>query len=272
VILRAAVLGSPIAHSLSPALHRAAYHVLGLDWDYSAIECSSDEFPEFFAALTPEWRGLSLTMPLKEIVLDVVDDVSDVARMVRSANTVYRVDEHWQATNTDIEGIERALHEVGVHQVECVHILGSGATARSAAAAAVYLGATTIVVHARRAEPAGEVAQVAEVLGAKARVTHVHPVPIDGDLVISTLPSDAARHWAADEAAIGHSSSAALLDVSYHPWPTPLTQAWAVSGGPIATGRDMLLWQALGQVALMTGIDVRSGEHDVLRAMRAALD
>jgi shikimate dehydrogenase len=271
VTSRAAVLGSPIAHSLSPSLHRAAYRVLGLDWEYSAIECKADEFSAFFNALTTDWRGLSLTMPLKEIVFDVVDDVSDIARMVRSANTVYRVGGLWRATNTDIEGIEHALREVGVDQVDCGHILGSGATARSAAAAAVRLGARTIVVHARREEPANEVARVVEDLGAKARVLNLDPVAIDGDLLISTLPADAARHWADDDAVIGHSSNTALLDVSYHPWPTPLTQAWASGDRRVVNGRDMLLWQALGQVALMTGIDVHPREQEVLEAMRAAL-
>ena len=268
---RAAVLGSPISHSLSPALHRAAYGVLGLDWEYSAIECSSDEFPEFFAALTPEWRGLSLTMPLKEIVLSLVDDVCDVARMVRSANTVYRVDGSWRATNTDIEGIKHALRDVGVHHVQCAHILGAGATARSAAAAVVGLGATSVVIHARRTEPAWEVARIAEGLGADARVTNVDPVVIDGDLLISTLPADTARDWAQGEVVVQQPSDAALLDVSYYPWPTPLAQAWASVDRPIASGRDMLLWQALGQVEIMTGIDVRTTQHDIVEAMRAAI-
>ena len=134
---RAAVLGSPISHSRSPDLHRAAYAELGLDWTYEAIECNDRDFAAFFAGLDEHWRGLSLTMPLKEVVLDVVEDVDDRARRVHSANTVWRTADSstWRATNTDIPGICSALGDVGVDRLERVRILGAGATARSAVAA-----------------------------------------------------------------------------------------------------------------------------------------
>lgn len=266
---RAAVLGSPIAHSLSPTLHRAAYRLLGLDWEYTAIECTEIGFPTFFASLDDEWRGLSLTMPLKEVVLDVVDHVSDVARVVRSANTVYRSssDAAWNVTNTDIAGMENALREVGLGAIESADILGAGATARSAIAAVAGLGGTRVVIHARRSEAAEGVATVARTLGLEATITDLTPEPITSKLLVSTLPADVAAPWTSvTDSACG----AALLDASYHPWPSPLADAWHRDHvGPVASGRDMLVWQAVAQVRLMTGLDFE--DASVVEAMRRTL-
>lgn len=225
---RAAVLGSPISHTRSPDLHRAAYAELGLDWTYDAIECNDRDFAAFFAGLDEQWRGLSLTMPLKEVVLDVVEDVDDRARRVHSANTVWRTADSssWRATNTDIPGICSALGDVGVDRLERVRILGAGATARSAVAAVAEMGAVSIVVHARRPEAADEVVRLARDLGCSSRGADLDVQWGEDDLLISTLPADAGAPWAAalDADRIGHT---ALLDASYHPWPTPLAQAWA---------------------------------------------
>lgn len=266
---RAAVLGSPIAHSLSPALHTAAYRLLGLDWRYEAIECTEEEFPAFFASLDDDWRGLSLTMPLKEVVLTVVDDVSDVAREVQSANTVFRAGaEHtWRATNTDISGIENALREVGVESVSSARVLGAGATARSAVAAIAELGGSSVVIHARRPEAAAAVADLARRLGVEAMTSDLTPVPAACDLLVSTLPADIAGPWSA---CADSADRTALVDASYHPWPTPLAAAWQVhSSGPVVSGRDMLVWQAVAQVRLMTGEDF--DDADVVSVMREAL-
>lgn len=266
---RAAVLGSPIAHSLSPALHRAAYRLLGLDWQYEAIECTEEEFPAFFASLDDEWRGLSLTMPLKEVVLTVVEDVSDVAREVRSANTVFRdgAEQPWRATNTDISGIENALREVGVESVSSARVLGAGATARSAVAAIAGLGGSSVIIHARRPDAAAAVADLARRMGLEATVADLTPVPADCDLVVSTLPADVAGPWTQCAHAADRT---ALVDASYHPWPTPLADAWLAYGsGPVVSGRDMLVWQAVAQVRLMTGEDFE--DASVVSVMREAL-
>ncbi|MGA0209704.1 MAG: shikimate dehydrogenase [Candidatus Nanopelagicales bacterium] len=251
---RAAVLGSPISHSLSPALHTAAYRLLGIDWEYTIVECTKAQFPDFFAGLDEQWRGLSLTMPLKEVVLDVVPDVSDVARLVRSANTVFRAGsaQTWRATNTDISGIQNALREAGVATIDTARILGAGATARSAVAAIAGLGGRSVAIHARRREAAQETADVARAFGLLASVSDLQPVAGDCDLLVSTLPADIAAPWA-DVA--GAEPATALLDASYHPWPTPLADAWTHCGAPVASGRDMLVWQAVEQVALMTGAE-----------------
>ena len=271
---RAAVLGSPISHTRSPDLHRAAYAELGLDWTYDAIECNDRDFAAFFAGLDEQWRGLSLTMPLKEVVLDVVEDVDDRARRVHSANTVWRTADSssWRATNTDIPGICSALGDVGVDRLERVRILGAGATARSAVAAVAEMGAVSIVVHARRPEAADEVVRLARDLGCSSRGADSDVQWGEDDLLISTLPADAGAPWAAalDADRIGHT---ALLDASYHPWPTPLAQAWARHApiAPVASGRDMLLWQAVDQVRLMTGAVTDANLARVAQVMRSAL-
>lgn len=273
-MLRAAVLGSPISHSRSPDLHRAAYAALGLDWQYNAIECTKEQFPEFLASLYEQWRGLSLTMPLKEVVLEVVEEVEEAARIVRSANTLWRQDSSpsWRATNTDIAGIRLALAEAGVEEVQRVRILGAGATARSAVAAAVDMGATSIVVHARRPEPANEVVELAHRLDCAAESVDLEPAFGEQDLIISTLPSDVGSLWAAAVPAVDIAQTA-LLDASYHPWPTPLAAAWwsHAPTAPVASGRDMLLWQAVEQVRLMTGAVTGVNENAVVTAMRQAL-
>ncbi len=271
---RAAVLGSPISHTRSPDLHRAAYAELGLDWTYDAIECNDRDFAAFFAGLDEQWRGLSLTMPLKEVVLDVVEDVDDRARQAHSANTVWRTADSssWRATNTDIPGICSALGDVGVDRLERVRILGAGATARSAVAAVAEMGAVSIVVHARRPEAADEVVRLARDLGCSSRGADLDVQWGEDDLLISTLPADAGAPWAAalDADRIGHT---ALLDASYHPWPTPLAQAWARHApvAPVASGRDMLLWQAVDQVRLMTGAVTDANLARVAQVMRSAL-
>lgn len=271
---RAAVLGSPISHTRSPDMHRAAYAELGLDWTYDAIECNDRDFAAFFAGLDEQWRGLSLTMPLKEVVLDVVEDVDDRARQAHSANTVWRIADSssWRATNTDIPGICSALGDVGVDRLERVRILGAGATARSAVAAVAEMGAVSIVVHARRPEAADEVVRLARDLGCSSRGADLDVQWGEDDLLISTLPADAGAPWAAalDADRIGHT---ALLDASYHPWPTPLAQAWARHApvAPVASGRDMLLWQAVDQVRLMTGAVTDANLARVAQVMRSAL-
>lgn len=247
---RAAVLGSPIGHSLSPALHRAAYRGLGLDWTYDAIEVDEDGLPVFLAGLGPEWAGLSLTMPLKEAVIPLLAEVDPEARSLRSVNTVLPTPGGWRGTNTDVYGMTQSLLERGLDATpRSATILGAGATARSAVAALVRLGARSVVVCARRPEAAAEVVELASRFGLPGRSASLDPdaALVRADVVVSTLPGSAAADWAP----LAGSAGGVLLDASYHPWPTPLAASW--ESGRVASGRDMLLWQAVEQVRLMTG-------------------
>ena len=253
---RAAVLGRPIAHSLSPRLHRAAYAALGLDWTYDAVDCGAAELPGFLDGLGPEWAGLSLTMPLKQAVLPLLDEVSDLARDVAAANTVVLCDGRRYGHNTDVAGIVEALREAEVGPVSRAVVLGGGATARSALAALTVLGCSEPVLVVRSSPD--ETLAAASRLGVRPTVVAWSPEVLAGcDLLVSTLPAGAADRFAAHAADVP-----ALLDVVYDPWPTPLASACR---GIVVSGAAMLLHQAAAQVQLMTG------RKPPVEAMRSAL-
>ncbi|MFI6579037.1 shikimate dehydrogenase [Nocardiopsis sp. NPDC050513] len=263
--MRAAVLGSPVAHSLSPVLHTAAYAALGLeDWSYGLHECDEEGLAPFLDGLGPEWAGLSLTMPLKRRALDLAASVADLARQVGGANTLVRADGGWHAHNTDVEGIAAALTEAGISAPRDAVVLGAGATAASALAALRGLGlASPVTVLARDTARTGEVTAAAERLGHPVRVAPLAEIGdhLDVDLVVSSLPSGASDRYAELLAA----ARADLFDVVYAPWPTAAARAVSARGGRVVGGFPMLLHQAVAQVRLMTGVrDVPVG------AMRAA--
>lgn len=264
--LRAAVLGSPIAHSKSPTLHRAAYAAAGLPWRYDAIEVNADDLPHFLAALGPRWVGLSLTMPLKEAALSLVAELSTSAARTSAVNTLVlpgspQYPGRLIGYNTDVQGIVEAVGRHGLDRVESVEILGSGATARSALAAGVEMGASRVVIRARNGDTAHALGQLAKDWG----VAEVTIVELFGgaeigacDLTISTLPAGGADALASR---VQHAPGA-LLDVVYQPWPTVLAAGWA---GVVISGLEMLVCQAAEQIRLMAGV-----EPDV-DAMRAAV-
>ncbi|MBW8486554.1 shikimate dehydrogenase [Actinomadura parmotrematis] len=261
---RAAVLGSPIAHSLSPALHRAAHAAMGLDgWSYGAVEMDEEGLAGFLDGLDASWAGLSLTMPLKRAALKLADTVSDLAVAVGGANTLVRGGGRWHADNTDVHGIVTALAEAGLGDPGRALVLGGGATAASAFAGLAALGAREAVLAVRSPERAAASVDAGRALGLDVRVVALAEAAagITADLVVSTLPGTAADAFAAPVAASG----AALFDVVYAPWPTALATAVRARGGTVVGGFEMLLHQAVRQVALMTGRD------DVpVAAMRAA--
>jgi shikimate dehydrogenase len=253
--VRCAVLGSPVAHSLSPALHRAAYRSLGLDWSYDAFDVSEDALPGFLQGLSGSWRGLSLTMPLKRAVLDLCDEVSEQARLLCSVNTVLiEPDGRRSGCNTDVTGFVRAFQEAGIMALRSVVVLGAGATAASALAAVAELGADTVTVLARSAVRASFVAGLGRPLGLDVTVGDLgRPSRARGaDVVVSTLPAGAQS-----EVATGALAELAPLvfDVVYAPARTPLMQAALSGGGRVIGGFALLLHQAVRQVELMTGVD-----------------
>ncbi|WP_028048426.1 shikimate dehydrogenase [Cellulomonas sp. URHD0024] len=256
---RAAVLGHPVAHSLSPTLHRAAYAALGLDeWRYDAFDVTEDELPSFVAGLDAAWAGLSLTMPLKQTVIPLLDHVEPLAQVVGAVNTVLfqgaggsRV---LVGANTDVHGLVEALRE-GLHDraVATAAVLGAGATASSTLAALAQLGCSSPVVYVRALSRAGGLMRAAHRMG-------VTPVfrPLDAaaaeivraDVVVSTLPPHGADALADD---LAGAIEGVLLDVAYDPRPTALSAAWEAAGGVVVGGERMLLHQAAEQVRLMTG-------------------
>jgi shikimate dehydrogenase len=252
------VLGHPVGHSLSPVLHTAAYTALGLtDWSYESIDCTEDGFADWFAGLGPDWRGLSLTMPLKRVAIPLLHSVSDLARAVGAVNTVTWDDAGRSVgRNTDVYGIVEALRSVGVEKVGSASVLGAGATACSAVGALAELGARSVQLQARSVARAGEALAAADRLGVEASVIGLDQIQValDAEVVVSTLPAEAAATWADSLVdVLSHQPPGVLLDVTYHPWPTPLAAAWTAAGGTAVGGFEMLLHQAGSQFMLMTG-------------------
>ncbi len=257
-VLRASVLGSPIAHSLSPVLHRAGYAAAGLDgWEYEAHEVDAAGLAPFVADLDDSWRGLSLTMPLKEAALAVAVAVSDVATRAGAANTlVRRADGGWDATNTDVAGLVRALRPFLADGARRALVIGAGATARSAVLALAELGVTTLTVRARDTAKAADLLAWALDLGVgvvNGSVADIAPwVTTRDDVVVSTVPASAGESVAATVPA---AHAGVLLDVVYDGWPTPVARAAEAAGMIVVSGLDMLVHQAAEQFRLFTGHD-----------------
>lgn len=261
---RLAVLGSPIAHSASPALHAAAYRVLGLDWTYGRVEVTASTLPGFLAGLGPEWRGLSLTMPLKRAVLPLVPDHDPLVARLGLANTLL-LGARPRLFNTDVAGVLGALRTAGVDRVGHAAVLGGGATAASALQALGDLGARSVVVAARDPRKA------ARELGDAAAVTTFDALDLAAaDVVVSTLPGGVTVPLRVPERLPG----TPLLDVAYDPWPSPLGAAWATAGGTLVHGLEMLVEQAVHQVRVFVAgaPDAPLPQEDRVRsAMRAAM-
>jgi shikimate dehydrogenase len=266
--MKAAVLGSPIGHSLSPVLHRAAYAELGFDdWTYDAVDCDVADLAAFVGSRGPDWAGLCLTMPLKRAVLPLLDHVDRLAAVTGGANTVVFHPDGRYGYNTDVQGIVDALAEAGAPAPGSVMLLGAGATACSALPALIELGATSADVVVRNPARAAYLITVAERLDLRVRLVPFAELtagtPAVPGLLISTVPAGAADGYAERIRATGR-APAAVLDTVYAPWPSPLAAAAAAAGAAVASGFAMLLYQAAAQVELMTG------KSAPLEAMRAA--
>ena len=251
--MKAAVLGSPVAHSLSPLLHEAGYAELGLTrWSYDRFELQADELAGFVAGLDGEWRGLSLTMPLKDACIAVAAEVSPLARRAGAGNTLVRLDSgDWRADNTDVPGLVDALRPAWDAGWTRAAILGAGATARSALLALAELEVTRVHVYARN-QAKGE--QLLSWAASAAPGLDVSSAPLDHwfagtePAVLSTLPGGAADGFSLPDRREG-----LLFDAVYAGWPTPLARAAAVAGMTVVGGLDLLVHQAARQFALFTG-------------------
>lgn len=247
-MIKAAVLGSPISHSLSPALHKRAYLELGLNASYEGIEVKSGELASFLANLHSPWTGFSLTMPLKEEVLDSLDSVSDVALRAHSANTMYRVDGKWRGDSTDVSGVKRSLQPVGLLTSDEIFILGAGATARAVAVACDgVVGRIRVASRsaAREAAMRSAIWQSEIEFVPWGDTTHF----VSSKVVINTTPAGAA-----DSLLIAEGVAATLFEVLYHPWPSELVKRWRSSGLAVIDGLDLLINQAMDQIAIFSGV------------------
>jgi shikimate dehydrogenase len=272
--MRAAVLGSPIAHSLSPVLHRAAYAALGLSgWSYEAVECDSSQLAGQLGAAREDdaFGGYSLTMPLKLTALELVDELEPLAERVGAVNTIVRRDGHLVGYNTDVPGMVAAVHAAGIADVRAPVVLGGGGSAQAALAALAVLGAPSVRVLLRDPRKGEALERVADEVGI---ALDVQPWgrPEETDLIVSTVPSGAADPLAELLDGFAWPGSAALFDILYHPWPTRLAEVAQAAGVPVIGGLELLAAQAVGQIELMTGrvVDVgilrAAGEQALLRS------
>lgn len=297
---RAYVLGHPIAHSLSPALHRAAYAYLGeANLEYDRRDTLPDDLPAIMHGVrhpkgtedAPYIAGLSVTMPLKTAVIQYCDELSETARVTGAVNTVYPRGEKVLGDNTDVIGIVNALRHAGLEpnpERDEPAVIGGGATAISALTALHKLGYRRASVYARSLHKLGDLQAVAERLGVQLSTVALAEFPAEQKArrhnpVISTLPARAADDWApqlADPAGASNPAGASetadrpvLLDVAYNPWPSALASAWEASGGAVVSGLEMLLYQAVEQVLLFTDRTLSEGELlGLVNAMCAAVD
>lgn len=264
----AAVWGSPIGHSLSPTLHTAAYAALGLEWEYRAHEVTVETLPTEFASVGEGVRGLSLTMPLKEGVLDVVAAHEKVVDVLGVANTVVFGANGPFLTNTDPLGVEGALKDAGV-DVESSWIVGAGATARSVGYALATRGVRDVVLVVRDTGRASATADVLRRLGVNVTVVHHENV---GDmatpgLVVNTLPGGTEFPFVPSTSLL---RTSVLFDVAYHPWPSAAASLWQAEGAPVISGLPMLVHQALHQIRWFhhgRGDTPLPGEGAVLNSM-----
>jgi shikimate dehydrogenase len=251
--VRCAVLGDPIEHSLSPALHRAAYGALGLDWRYDAVRVAAGGLADFVDGLDQTWRGLSLTMPLKREAVPLLTSGDDWTRISGAANTLLLdSDGARHGLNTDVPGALAAVNTATHDHLDTALVLGGGATAASVLLALAERGlasATLVVRDAARAE---------ETLAAVARHPHppaVHTLswtdlgPVSADILVSTVPPEAQDGVVLEATR----DVPVVFDVLYDPWPTPLARAAVTDGRTVVGGLDLLLWQAVDQVRAMTG-------------------
>ncbi|MHA7986558.1 shikimate dehydrogenase family protein [Rathayibacter sp. CAU 1779] len=289
-----AVLGSPIAHSQSPALHAAAYRALGLPWSYDRAEVTSATLGDYVASRSDDWRGLSLTMPLKQSVLPLVSSLDEIARVTGAANTIlFDTDASGRRVlrgfNTDVIGIVRALAATGTTHATSVLVWGGGATAASAVVAAAQLGAELVTVQVREPARAKQLIGLGHAVGLRMQIRSFEdPVTERPDLVISTLPGSAGSGGAAARIVRGEATARAaaegilLLDVAYDPWPTEIVRVWDMRGAAfgrsaphnVLSGLAMLVHQALLQVRIFVTGDPECELPDepvVLGAMLTAV-
>lgn len=270
-----AVLGSPIAHSRSPRIHRAAYAALGLPWEYEAIDCVESDLHALLDSRDETWRGFSVTMPLKVQAHRLSSVIDPVATESGVVNTLLRLagNAGWAGFNTDVAGLAAALSEAEL-EVHHTVVLGAGATAVSAVLAARRLGAAKLTVLARRPDAARELQERFGDAGDMELGWQTLGDPrteaLDPTLIISTLPGAAGSALVLPEALV----RAPLFDVAYDPWPSALAEQWRTEGGVVHSGLGMLLHQARYQLRVFVGGDPEvpvERETEAFEAMRAAV-
>jgi len=264
-MIRGAVLGSPITHSLSPRLHRAAFSFLGVEGSYEPIEVPAGSLSSFIEQRGGDFDYFSLTMPLKEEVLLLPIDCEPLIGKIQSGNTLWKKDGSWSLTSTDGSGFLAALAHAGLQTFNRVLILGAGGTARAVAGAMDGISKEIHVL--------GRSSVRAPALKSSVTTSDFEYISWNSgaelgsyDLVVNTTPAGAADLLADS---LGSGTTGVLFDVIYKPWPTVLAAAWRDSGGKVIGGLELLLYQGIDQLELVLG---KGLEREKLAAhLRSAL-
>ncbi len=254
----AAVIGSPVAHSLSPAIHRAAFAAAGVDWSYVAFDVEPGRADEALHAMRLLGiAGLSVTMPHKTQVAELVDRLDPAAAVLQTANTVSWDGDELVGSSTDGAGFVTSLADAGVEVDGAkVAVIGAGGAARSIIDALARAGSPDITVLNRsldRAERAAALAPAASV-GIVSDVTRA-------DIVVNatSVGMDAdADHAGPEDLPCEPSllrADQVVADLVYHPLETPWLRAAADLGATVVDGLGMLVHQAALQQRIWLGPD-----------------
>ena len=255
-MIQAAVLGSPISHSLSPRLHNAAYKFLKISGTYSAFEVPEGTLHNFLSDKSDSWTGFSLTMPLKEEALDCVDFIHPLAQRIKSGNTIVKQDGVWKLFTTDVIGFKNAWNLHSGKQPLSVVIIGSGATARAAAAAFDSAGTRIQIIH-RNSEREDSLRNCVQESSLDFSPWEFKDYLLSSDLVINTTPKFALDEFAA---ALVTKPSGIFFDALYDPWPTHFAHAWSAQGGRVIGGLELLIAQGIEQIKFFTGADISTSD------------
>ncbi len=251
----AAVIGSPVGHSLSPVLHNAAFAQLGLDWVYVALEVAPGNAAAALDAMRVfGFAGLSVTMPHKEAVADAVDVLDPTARALRSVNTVVRAaDGSLIGHSTDGAGFVASLSAADVVVVDrSVCVLGGGGAARAICDALARAGAARVVVVNRTPAAAETAAALAVREGVTIGSVGAMRDVADVDIVVNaTSVGMGSRELPCDPALLR--AGQVVADIVYHPRETELLRAARAVGAVAIEGLGMLVHQAALQQQLWHG-------------------
>jgi shikimate dehydrogenase len=258
-MINAAVLGSPISHSLSPRLHMSAYKHLDISGNYGSFDVPAGSLRDFLKDKASGWTGFSLTMPLKEEVLSVAEVIDPLVQRIQSGNTLVRQGNSWSLHSTDVRGFQSAWSHENPSKPKSVLIVGSGATARAAAAAFDDESTAISVIH-RNTEREGSMRASVNLCSMKFLPWQFSNDFYESDLVINTTPKSVLDSFAEE---ISHKPKGTFFDVIYNPWPTQFANAWANSGSTVISGLDLLIAQGIEQIKLFSGIDFDQQELSV---------
>jgi len=264
------VVGSPIGHSKSPALHRAAIATLGVDASYGLTDVTASELESYLKGLDDSWKGLSLTMPLKQAVRPLLSHQCHLSTLTGSVNTIVRRPGGWHGFNTDVWGATTAIRERLGGEFGRAILLGAGATAASLIVSMHDLGVESLDIVIRDSGKTNDIQELARRLGIEATVVTFGQKIDSAPLIVSTLPASAEL----PANAMDSLNADFLFDVVYDPWPSALGQEWDDRGLESLNGLSMLLWQAVRQARVFYGDSVDDAlpdEDRIVAAMRVAV-